>query len=244
MVSSQNLAVSLKFPSVLPSLLLRGRVDTYRRLLSKILHALSRTGEAEISECLSKTLETGRLSFPQRFRVLDGSRGLVAPVVSYYLCRRIQPEQVIETGVWTGKTTWFILQALQDNNRGYLTSMDLGVTRLGDGPILEDLPTDEIGGFVPKQLRKRWQLLIGDSAKLLPEIDARVSKIGLFLHDSNHSYEHMTFEYETMWPLILPGGFLCSDDVDSNSAWTDFLMKSDRYGSTIQNRFGVCKKQA
>ena len=244
LVSSQNIAVSLKFPSLFPSLLLKGRIDTYKRLLSKILKELSRTGDDEISACLSKTLETGRLFFPQRVRILDGSRGLVPPVVSYYLCRANQPEQVVETGVWTGKTSWFILQALQDNNMGHLTSIDLGLTRLEYGQTVETLPTNEIGGFVPKQLRERWQLLTGDSAKILPKINSGGGEIGLFLHDSNHSYEHMTFEYDTVWPLILPGGLLCSDDVDSNSAWTDFLMKSHRKGSTIQSRFGVCKKEA
>jgi hypothetical protein len=41
-------------------------------------------------------------------------------------------------------------------------------------------------------------------------------------HDSDHSNEHMTWEFEQAWPAIRPSGLLLSDDIITNRAFDDF----------------------
>lgn len=37
-----------------------------------------------------------------------------------------------------------------------------------------------------------------------------------------HTYDLMTFEYETAWPHLKKGGLLLSDDADWSDAFKDF----------------------
>ena len=42
---------------------------------------------------------------------------------------------------------------------------------------------------------------------------SRLDGIDMFHHDSLHTWEHMTWEYETALPCLRQGGVLSSDDV-------------------------------
>ena len=77
---------------------------------------------------------------------------------------------------------------------------------------------------------KRQSLL-----KALGSIDA-------FLHDSEHIYETMMFEYETAWPFLRRGGLLLSDDVHWNRAFRDFVRKSGSRRWMIFDGLGVAAK--
>jgi hypothetical protein len=121
----------------------------------------------------------------------------------YCLVRAMRPETVVETGVCYGASSSYILQALAANDTGKLYSIDLG-----NGP--GEPPSDY---FVPSALRTRWELRIGDSRELLPVLLRDLGGVDLFHHDSLHTYEHMTWEYETAFPWIVRGGILSSHDV-------------------------------
>jgi hypothetical protein len=59
---------------------------------------------------------------------------------------------------------------------------------------------DDVGWLVrDSSLAERLELQIGDGRALLPEIVSR-QPIDMFIHDSDHSYEHQTFEMETVFP--------------------------------------------
>jgi predicted O-methyltransferase YrrM len=121
----------------------------------------------------------------------------------YLLVRSLKPEVVVETGVCYGASSVYILQALQENGRGKLYSIDLGNT--------PDEPPNDY--FVPRHLMDRWRLIIGDSKHELPRLLRRLGKIDLFHHDSLHTYEHMMWEYDTAFPHLRPHGILSSHDV-------------------------------
>jgi Methyltransferase domain len=219
-------------------------MGAYRTLLSRILTTLSKLTDEEVRNSLLETTKTRRLIFPRKLKLFDGSVGLLPFVIAYYIARSYRPELVVETGVWTGRTSWFILQALDDNDKGELVSVDIGSKKQeGDSSDPQGLPTKEIGGLVPQRLRSRWHLMVGDAAEILPSFVKRPNKVDFFLHDSNHSYQFMTLEFRTIWPLIPKGGFLCSDNVDRNSAWVDFMSSVGHSGVTIQSCFGICRKQ-
>jgi hypothetical protein len=145
----------------------------------------------------------------------------------YRLVRQARPERVVETGVFFGRSSAAILSALERNGRGRLVSIDLPVPGAyfnSDGRY-ESSPANagRTGCLVPRQLRARWELRLGDARELLP---AAVSGgVDLFLHDSEHSEAHMTFEYETAWARLPTGGVLASDDTDWSAAWPRFLAR-------------------
>lgn len=144
-----------------------------------------------------------------------------------YCCIRVfQPASMIETGVAHGSSSWIILNAMQKNNKGQLISIDLPNNDTNSAYNFENTapPT---GWRVPESLRSRWSLRLGDARKLLPEALAETGKLDFFFHDSDHSYEHMKFEFETILPYLAADGLLLSDDVHKNSAYREIVAKGN-----------------
>lgn len=135
----------------------------------------------------------------------------------YAALRVTCPAAVVETGVASGTSSWLILNALARNGTGALCSIDLP-NRDPTQPynVGEETAT---GRVVPDSLRPRWQLSLGDSRVLLPKLLAETGPPGLFFHDSDHSLEAMTREFETVLPRLEPGGLIVSDDVQKNRAF-------------------------
>ena len=84
--------------------------------------------------------------------------------------------------------------------------------------------------------------MLGDTKELLPKTLTSLGAVNAFLHDSDHSYENMMFEFEAAWPKILTGGFLVSDDVKWNDAFIDFANKNNIKDYSISSGFGVINK--
>ena len=84
----------------------------------------------------------------------------------------------------------------------------------------------ELNGLTPPKTisfrqKNRWKLFVGASRSLLPRVLPGLG-VDLFLHDSDHSYDNMLFEFECVWPFIRPGGVLASDDAIGHDALLDF----------------------
>jgi predicted O-methyltransferase YrrM len=136
----------------------------------------------------------------------------------YVVARVLEPDRVVETGVSGGVSSAFILQALKNNRRGRLLSIDFP-----NAGWQELLPVGkESGWVVPQELKERWDLRLGRSIDLLPALLKDLGSIGVFLHDSDHSYQNMLFEFSTSWPKLVKGGLLVSDNVLENSAFFEF----------------------
>jgi len=158
----------------------------------------------------------------------------------YAVCRTLSPKIVIETGVAYGVTTSFVLQALTQNQRGRLWSVDL--------PPLCPTPDQSVGLFVPQELRTNWKLERGVTRRHLPRLLSRLRTVDLFIHDSLHTRSNMTWEFETVWPHLRPGGVLIADDVQSQPAFEEFVARNHPQFSAIvieENKdaaFGVALK--
>ena len=157
--------------------------------------------------------------------------------LTYIITKLVKPKVVVETGVGPGMTSWSILQAMKENNKGHLFSIDLPT------PNTKNMP--EVGYLIPHILKERWDLLIGPSKKLLPSLISKLPEIDIFIHDSRHSFSNQLYEYETSWPNIKNQGFLISDDI-SNDAFINFSKNNDREPIFIkQNKhfpIGIIKK--
>ena len=93
----------------------------------------------------------------------------------YLITRLLRPQCVVETGVSGGASSTYILRALHDNEYGNLYSLDLPPANLPSGK--------SSGWLVPKSLRERWSIRIGDSKNLLQPLLNDLGKIDFFIHD-------------------------------------------------------------
>jgi predicted O-methyltransferase YrrM len=157
----------------------------------------------------------------------------------YVIMRAFQPRVVVETGVASGLSSAHILRALAANGHGALYSIDL--PNVQEGSVL---PSGRSPGWiVPEWLRERWFLELGDSRELLPPLLERLDQIDIFLHDSDHSYEFMMFEFELALPRVRPGGLLLSDDTHLHSAWDDFCASHGLCPGRL-GHLGITRKSA
>jgi predicted O-methyltransferase YrrM len=169
----------------------------------------------------------------------------------YRLLRELRPQVAVETGVCNGVSTAFLLLALEENREGLLYSIDLpevageeyeaGTFWDGKGGAVIP-PGKEPGWMVPPGLRERWRFVLGRSQEELPPLLERVGEIDFFMHDSEHSYECMSFEFRTAWESLRDGGVLVADDVDVNTAWAEFTHEVGREPKALGPKLAMINK--
>jgi len=154
-------------------------------------------------------------------------------ILLHALIRDTQPQHVVETGVLHGMTSGFILEAMALNGAGVLTSIDLP-SLAETGPANRDGYNDSLpegkqpGWIVPSRLHKYWNLKLGSSRSILPEVCASGQAIDIFIHDSEHSYSTMWFELITAWDAMRQGGILICDNIEANTSFFDFCRRVGR----------------
>jgi predicted O-methyltransferase YrrM len=168
---------------------------------------------------------------------VTGREGYDEGIYLYSIVRRLEPDVAVETGVCNGVSTAFLLLALARNGKGTLHSIDYPEYAGQDygpdefwaekgGAVIP--AGKEPGWMIPAELREHWELILGKSQDELPPLLERVGEIDLFMHDSEHTYECMTFEFEAAYPALRDGGVLVADDITVNSAMDEFASARDR----------------
>jgi predicted O-methyltransferase YrrM len=161
---------------------------------------------------------------------LDGV-GRGRAMLLYAVARLLRPELVVETGCFTGWDSAVLLHAMERNGRGRLVSIDLPATEGRFSQLVpgSGLPPGASAGFlVPAAYRHRWTLVVDDVRAALPGLLASAGPVDLFYHDSDHSYDHMLWEFRAAWPHLAAGGVLVSDDISWNPALWDFARQVGR----------------
>ena len=185
-------------------------------------------GEAELAELASR-LELREPSHASGIPAHhDGDPYLAR--LCYLLTRLLRPDTVVETGTARGVTTAHILAALEKNGNGRLHSVDL--------PPLRPGAADEVGMFVPQNLRGRWSLHRGSSRKVLPGLLAGLGPVGLFVHDSLHTYRHMRWEFGQVGPRLAPRAAVVADDILANAAFGEWTRRTDLTTSFVIGQAG------
>jgi predicted O-methyltransferase YrrM len=139
-----------------------------------------------------------------------------------WCCVRVfKPMHMIETGVAHGASSWIILNAMKRNGKGTLHSIDLPNLDTNDAYNFKG-ESHSTGWMVPDVLKAQWDLRLGDAKSLLPELLNELGSIDLFFHDSDHSAQHMEFEFNVAKRHLRLGGLLLSDDIDKNKAFDQF----------------------
>ena len=146
----------------------------------------------------------------------------------YLMCRLLEPDVVVETGVAYGVSSAFVLKALEENGRGVLHSVDLPPLR------------HEYEGFwgiaVGGASRGRWRLHRGASGRVLHRLLDEVEPVDLFVHDSLHTYRNMRREFEVVWPRLRAGGALVADDVERSRAFGELREKGPALWRVVRDR--------
>ena len=134
--------------------------------------------------------------------------------LAYAAVRALRPAVVIETGVGYGVTSAVMLQAMAQNDSGVLHSIDL--------PPFGENAAALVGSAIPERLRERWHLHEGTSRRLLRPLLRELGTIGLFLHDSRHTYRTMREELASATPYLTYPGVVLVDDAERNSAFAEW----------------------
>ena len=113
-----------------------------------------------------------------------------------------------------------------------LYSIDL--PEVGMPQLIDKLP----GWLVEDGIKDRWVMNLGDSREILPDLCEKVGNVDIFLHDSEHSYRNMLFEFNTVWDYMSNEGVLLADDSFGNDAILDFVSNK----GISQNRIAFSKQ--
>lgn len=153
----------------------------------------------------------------------------------YLFTRVVKPAVFVETGVHNGLGSSFVLAAMARNGHGTLHSIDLPssdpvILGQGNNRMPDGRPT---GWIIPSYLRDRHELIIGRAQQELPKLLDGLSGLDVFLHDSDHSYQHMMFEMGLVWDYLRPGGWLLCDNIEANDAWRDYAAAMGGRGGIV-----------
>ena len=138
----------------------------------------------------------------------------------YFLTRYLSPENVLETGVAAGFSSYAILSALQKNGKGTLYSSDFPYFRIKD-------PERYIGIVVEKNLRKNWNLFIEGDENNLPKIFKIVKKIDIFSYDSDKTYSGRSKTLNKVSKFLTENSVIIMDDIQDNSFFYDYIKENN-----------------
>jgi predicted O-methyltransferase YrrM len=130
----------------------------------------------------------------------------------YCIIREKRPRVVIETGMGSGVSTTTILSAMKGTGR--LVSIDPAIP-YGKGDR-------EVGFLIPENLKKNLEFVKGTSAEKLPPLLKSLEKVDAFFHDSDHSYENVSFELNAVFPKMEDNPLILVDNYDWTKAAEDF----------------------
>jgi predicted O-methyltransferase YrrM len=137
----------------------------------------------------------------------------------YSITKTLKPHNVVETGVGPGTTSFAFLSAL-DKSTGRLYSFDLG-KKYG-----EEEKAEPVGFVVPENMRSRWNITFGDSKLTLGNGLAKIGKVDIFFHDSEHTKEHVAFELDSVLPYLSARSLILIDNYDWTEAPNQFASKT------------------
>lgn len=174
---------------------------------------------------------------------------LDAALFLYWLVRRLKPKTIVQCGVCNGLSSAFMVLALTANGaEGKLYGIDIAPvfnpkdsSWTGSGQVYgHAIPEGKTSGWlVPEAYRKRFEVREGDSRVLLPKLVESLPTIDLFYHDSDHTYNHMMFEFHEAKRKLARGGLVVADDISWNASLWDFADENSVPAYNFKGDVGV-----
>jgi len=180
-------------------------------------------------------------------------------ILLYILVRHLRPASSLETGVFYGGNTAFLLAALKQNGYGKLVSIDLPDSAIRRAEAGNDHPRHPLVGdsefydqpmrpgfIVPDRLKDQWELVEGDS---LVEIPRRSEAFDLYVHDSDHTMAFLRAELSLARERLRNSATVVVDDIDWSNGFFEFCVErrlrpvlfTDNGKDDLRVRIGVVK---
>jgi len=180
-----------------------------------------------LTECEPMTEYLKEKLAPYRYGTGYGVLTLNEADTLYGLVRVLRPQVIVETGSASGVSSLAMSLAQKANGGGLLVAIDLPqpvFTGAANDPQRHPVSFGKASGWLmtdyPADLN--YRIILGDAMLELPKVLKEYGDVGLFFHDSLHTYDHQLFEYEAAWPYT---GAIASDDVWANHAFRDFVQR-------------------
>jgi predicted O-methyltransferase YrrM len=166
----------------------------------------------------------------------------------HYCVRQLKPKIIVQTGTSNGVSCAHLAMGLAHTD---------GPTRFGaidmpniyrpDDPAFHQKmvygvlipPGKSSGWLIPDRLLRRFECMSGNSKELLPKLLEKIGKVDFFYHDSDHSYDHMWWEFETVLPYMNPHGLIIADNIAWSSVTWDWAQKHGLYSLNHAGSQGV-----
>jgi hypothetical protein len=170
------------------------------------------------------------LSFRQAIerKLASGGRSnyvqICAPFELYALTRLLKPKHIVEVGVSAGVSTAYLLYGLRKNAQdGILHSIDLPeiqTKKLSKKSISWALPPGKKSGWaVPNHLKKNWDLKLGKSGEVLPDLLEQIDAIDFFLYDTPYTIEEAKSDFEVVNRKLSKGSIALADNCLTPISW-------------------------
>jgi hypothetical protein len=164
---------------------------------------------------------------------------ICAPFELYALTRLMKPKNIVEVGVSAGVSSAYFLLGLQMNGAGVLHSIDLperieeSVSRRNRRWGSWELPKGkEPGWAIPKDLKRDWDLRLGKSAEVLPELVKELRRVDLFLYDVPYEIEEAIEDFRVVDKRLSKKAIALADNCLVPISW----WAKRRGRATIYNR--------
>lgn len=217
----------------------------------KLIHNLELTKKINISELkkIQKKFKKFNKGYLKKLEKLPINAGDLRynSFTLFLITSLIKPESIIETGVANGKSTTNFLYAISESKNSKLISIDkyennpkkLALGRKKGRALPWSYNKLKPGYLIPRSLKKKWKLYIGDSFKVLKKLKAKgFKRPDIFFHDSLHSKKHTFNEIKIILSMKSDKEtFLIIDDVDKGSglAFKEILKKNNITGYVFKN---------
>jgi len=159
--------------------------------------------DREFADALSSALAASPRSY-----VGDSEPRFARRIAWYAIVRILRPRVIVETGVDKGLGSMAIAAALSRNAAdgvvGRLLAIDINA---GAGVLVVAPWADYV------------EIVVGDSLVFLKALETEVD---IFLHDSNHAYQHEFAELSIVFDRLADHGVMISDAASDSDALDDF----------------------
>ena len=158
----------------------------------------------------------------------------------HFLVRNLRPNRVLELGTGHGVSGLHIIAALEENQCGQLTTVELDRTR-------RTVAISAFNRFFPAG--KRWTSMQSSFAEALPDLAEDLAPIDIVFEDGPHTYDVTLQTFEQTIGSVKLGGLYIVDDIafdgEQEKAWVA-IRNDPRIGASIEinDRFGLCVKSA
>ena len=166
----------------------------------------------------------------------------------YYCVRQLRPKVIVQTGTSNGVSCAHLALGLaHEPGETHFYAVDMpNIYRPDDSEFHKKMvygvlipPGKSSGWLIPDRLLPRFECMSGDSKELLPKVLEKAGKVDLFYHDSDHSYDHMRWEFETVLPYMNPHGVIIADNIAWSSVTWDWAQKHGLYSFNHRGSQGV-----